>query len=43
MEKKEEENKTITPSQYFDYIKNAKNDITTEELKNSYGTFIQLA
>lgn len=41
-DKKEKKNK-ITPSQYFDFIKNAKNNITTEALKNSYGTFISLA
>ena len=41
-EKKEKKIK-ITPSQYFDFIKNAKNNITTEALKNSYGTFISLA
>jgi hypothetical protein len=41
-EKKEKKNK-ITPSQYFDFIKNAKNNITTEVLKNSYSTFISLA
>lgn len=41
-DKKDKKNK-ITPSQYFDFIKNAKNNITTEALKNSYGTFISLA
>lgn len=35
--------KEITPSQYFDYLKGAKNTITTEALKNSYGVFISLA
>ena len=35
--------KEITPSQYFDFIKNAKNTITTEALKKSYGAFLQLA
>lgn len=39
----EEENKTITPSQYFDYVKGAKKQITTETLKNSYGVFVSLA
>ena len=39
----EEENKTITPSQYFDYVKGAKKQITTEALKNSYGVFVSLA
>lgn len=33
----------ITPSQYFDYIKDAKKQITTDALKNSYGTFVALA
>jgi hypothetical protein len=35
--------KTITPSQYFDYLKGAKNVITTEALKKSYDAFIKLA
>ena len=35
--------KEITPSQYFDYLKGAKNVITTEALKKSYDTFIKLA
>lgn len=39
-EKKNEQE--ITPSQYFDYLKNAKNVITTEALKNSYAVFLQL-
>lgn len=43
MENKEEQEKNITPSQYFDYIKGAKQTITTESLKNSYDTFIHLA
>lgn len=34
--------KEITPSQYFDYLKGAKNTITTEALKKSYSTFLQL-
>lgn len=46
-----EENKTnkttvtaeaITPSQYFNYLKNAKNEITTQALKDSYEVFIHL-
>lgn len=37
------EGKEITPSQYFDYLKGAKNVITTEELKKSYDAFIKLA
>jgi hypothetical protein len=42
-EKKEKEEKVITPSQYFDYLKGAKNTITTEALKNSYDVFLKLA
>lgn len=38
-----ENNEKITPSQYFDYLKNAKNEITTEALKESYSVFIKLA
>ena len=38
-----EKNKNITPSQYFDFLKNAKNKITTDALKESYGIFIKLA
>lgn len=37
------ETEKLTPSQYFDHIKNAKNCITTESLKESFGTFIKLA
>ena len=37
-----EKNK-ITPSQYFEYLKDSKQTITTETLKNSYGVFIDLA
>ena len=37
------EPKELTPSQYFDYIKGAKNKITTESLKESYSVFIKLA
>lgn len=44
MEKKEEEKKeTITPSQYFDFIKGAKQRITTEELRESYDVFVAMA
>lgn len=44
MEKnKKDNNKTITPSQYFDYIKGTKNHITTEALKDSYEVFLHLA
>ena len=41
-ETKEKEN-VITPSQYFDYLKGAKNVITTDALKNSYEAFLKLA
>lgn len=34
---------TITPSQYFENLKNAKKTITTDALKNSYSAFIKLA
>ena len=34
---------TITPSQYFEKLKNAKQTITTDALKNSYSIFIKLA
>ena len=37
-----EEQEKITPSQYFDYLKGAKNTITTNALKNSYPVFLQL-
>ena len=45
MAKVEDKNKgkEITPSQYFDYLKGAKNVITTEALKKSYDAFIKLA
>lgn len=33
----------ITPSQYFDFLKGAKQHITTEILKNSYDSFLTLA
>ena len=41
--KEKTEGKEITPSQYFDYLKGAKNVITTEALKDSYDAFIKLA
>ena len=41
-EAKKKENE-ITPSQYFNYLKGAKNTITTDALKNSFDTFIKLA
>ena len=34
---------TITPSQYFDNLKNAKQNITTDALKDSYKVFLNLA
>ena len=34
---------TITPSQYFENLKNAKQTITTDALKNSYSIFIKLS
>ena len=37
-----EKEQVITPSQYFDYLKGAKNTITTDALKNSYSAFLQL-
>ena len=42
MEKEEKKQEQITPSQYFDYLKNAKNTITVEALKNSFAAFLQL-
>lgn len=43
MAKETKEKETITPSQYFDFLKGAKNTITTDVLKNSYDTFLKLA
>lgn len=43
MAKETKEKETITPSQYFDFIKDAKNVITTEALKSSYDAFLKLA
>ena len=40
---KQMEEKELTPSQYFDFLKSAKNTITTEGLRKSYGTFMELA
>lgn len=37
-----EENKEITPSQYFDHLKNAKMNITNKQLKDSYEVFLKL-
>ena len=41
MEEIKEKNE-ITPSQYFDYLKDAKQNITNEQLKDSYGVFLKL-
>lgn len=35
--------KKVTPSQYFDFIKGSKKNITTETLKDSYDVYISLA
>lgn len=43
MDKKKTTDAEITPSQYFDYLKDAKRHITTEALKDSYGVFLALA
>ena len=40
---KEKEKEVITPSQYFDFLKGAKQNITTDALKNSYDAFLVLA
>lgn len=37
-----ENNEQITPSQYFDFLKDAKKTITTNALKESYGVFLKL-
>lgn len=42
-EKKDCETLEITPSQYFDYLKDAKKNVTTDALKESYDVFIKLA
>ena len=39
----EENKKEISPSQYFDFLKSAKNTITTDALRKSYTTFMALA
>ena len=36
------EKNDMTPSQYFDFLKNSKQTITTDVLKSSYGAFIEL-
>lgn len=41
-DEKEEIKQEITPSQYFDSLKAAKNTITTESLKESYDVFVKL-
>ena len=38
----EKEKKEITPSQYFEVLKGAKKQITTEALKKSYEAFVKL-
>lgn len=38
----ETEKKDLTPSQYFDILKGAKQLVTTDALKESYNTFIKL-
>ena len=40
---KTENQQKITPSQYFDFLKDAKKTITTKALKDSYDVFIKLA
>lgn len=40
--KVEEKVQEITPSQYFDILKGAKQNITTEALKESYDVFVKL-
>lgn len=42
-EKKDCEMLEITPSQYFDYLKDAKKTVTTDALKESYDVFVKLA
>ena len=41
--KDNEQKEVITPCQYFDFLKGAKQIITTEALKNSYDSFLTLA
>ena len=41
--KDNEQKEGITPSQYFDFLKGAKQIITTEALKKSYDSFLKLA
>lgn len=41
--KNKEENKKITPSQYFDILKDAKQTITTQALSDNYSVILQLA
>ena len=38
-----EEKKVITPSQYFEHLKDAKQEITSEKLKSSITAFVELA
>lgn len=37
-----EEKNTITPNQYFDYLKDTKKNITSDLLKESYDVFLKL-
>ena len=41
--KDNKQQEVITPSQYFDFLKNAKQNITTKLLKDSYDSFLALA
>ncbi len=43
MTKELKEKEEITPSQYFDYLKGAKQQVTTDALKESFEVFISLA
>jgi hypothetical protein len=43
MTKESKEMKEISPSQYFDYLKGAKQQVTTDALKESFEVFVSLA
>ena len=43
IEKENLDPKTLTPSEYFEKLKDAKNDITVETIKNSFDTILHLA
>lgn len=43
MEDQKEQKQVISPSQYFDHLKDAKNEITSETLKKSIDAFVALA